>query len=343
MNTPMKRIPIVLSCSLLIICNLSLDAQSRYKISRKISLPGEGFWDYITVDEINGKIYQSHNYMVQVVDIKSGKLVGTITDTKAVHGIALVHELNKGFTSNGRDSSVTVFNMQTLEKIGKIRVTGQNPDAILYDPFSKRIFTGNARNRTFTVINAVNNMVVGTIFLDGKPEAIVTDEKGKIYVNIGEANVIEVIDAMTMKVLGHWPVGPGEQPTGLALDNENHRLFSVCGNKLMMVVDAVSGKVITSLPIGEGCDGVAFDPGFKRIYASNGEGTLTVVQIENPNKYRVIETVPTQRGARTLALNKTSHRIYLPTAEFEAVTEGSGQRPAIIPGTFTILELETQK
>lgn len=338
----MKNSSILLNCIFLIVCTLSGSAQSNYKINRKISLPGDGFWDYITVDEINGRIYQSHNSMAQVVDIKTGKLIGTIPDTKGIHGVALAPDLNKGFTSNGRDSSVTVFNMKTLEVMVKIQVTGRNPDAILYDAFTKRVFTGNGRSRNLTVIDAVNNSVAGTVKLSGKPEAIVTDGKGKIYVNIETANLIEVIDATTLKVIAHWPIGAGLEPSGLALDNENHRLFSVCGNKLMMVVDAVSGKVITSLPIGEGCEGAAFDPQYKRVYASNGEGTLSVVQVLTAHSFKVIETVPTQRGARTIALDKTSHHIYLPTAEFEPATEGS-ERPAIKGGTFTILDVETLK
>jgi DNA-binding beta-propeller fold protein YncE len=339
----MKKGTFLVNCIVLIVCSLSLSAQSSYKIDRKISLPGEGFWDYITVDEVNGRIFQSHNSMAQVVDIKTGKVVGTIPDTKGIHGVAIAQDLNKGFTSNGRDTSVTVFDLKTLAIITKIKVTGENPDAILYDAFSKRIFTGNGRSKSFTVIDAVKNTVAGTIVLDGKPEAIVTDGKGKIYVNIEDASLIEMINSSTMKVEAHWPIAPGEEPSGLALDNETHRLFSVCGNKLMMVVDAVSGKVITSLPIGDGCDGAAFDPAFKRVYASNGEGTLTVVQVENANSFKVLETVPTQRGARTIALDKTTHHIYLPTAEFEAAPTGTNKRPAIKPNTFTILDIATLK
>lgn len=335
----MKNKTFLENCIILMVCSLSLSAQSNYTIDRKISLPGEGFWDYITVDEQNGRIYQSHNSMAQVVDLKTGQVVGTIPDTKGIHGVAIANDLNKGFTSNGRDTSVTVFDLRTLAIITKIKVTGENPDAILYDAFSKRIFTGNGRSKSFTVIDAVKNTVAGTIQLKGKPEAIVTDGKGKIYVNIEDAGLIEMVDANTLKVEASWPVSPGEEPTGLALDNQNHRLFSVCGNKLMMVIDAVSGKVITSLPIGDGCDGAAFDPQYKRVYASNGEGTLTVVQVENANSFRVMETVHTQRGARTIALDKTTHHIYLPTAEFEATPAGSNQRPAIKPNTFTILDI----
>jgi YVTN family beta-propeller protein len=327
----------------LIFSGISLYSQSNYKIISKISLPGEGFWDYITVDEANGKIYTSHSAIVQIVDIKTGKQVGEIPDTKGVHGIAIAPELNKGFTSNGRDSSVTVFNLKTFEKISVTKVTGQNPDAILYDSFSKRVFTGNGRSASFSVIDAVNNKEIGTIQLDGKPEAIVTDGKGKIFVNIEDKSLINVIDATTLKVISRWPISPGEEPSGLALDNQTHRLFSVCGNKLMVIVDAISGKVITTLPIGEGCDGAAFDPFYKRVYSSNGEGTMTVVQEENENSFRVLETIPTQPSARTITLDKTTHHIYMPAAEFESAPSENNRRPAIKPNSFAILDIETLK
>jgi YVTN family beta-propeller protein len=339
----MKKKLFPLSVFLLIVTCFSLYAQQNYKIVRKISLPGEGFWDYITVDEVNGRIFASHSAMVQVVDIKTGQLTGVLSDTKGVHGIAIASELNKGFTSNGGDSSITVFNLKTIEKITIIKGTGRNPDAILYDSFSKHIFTGNGGSASFTVIDAVNNRVAGTIPLDGKPEAIVTDGKGKIYVNIEDKSLIDVVDANTLKVIGRWSVNPGEEPTGLAIDNQAHRLFSVCGNKLMVVMDAGSGKVITTLAIGEGCDGAAFDPFYKRVYASNGEGTMTVVQEENENSFKVLETVPTQRSARTIALAGISHHIYLPAAEFEAVPSENNHRPAIKPNSFTILDIETIK
>jgi len=339
----MKKILFSLNCIVLIVISLSLSAQSNYKIVNKISLPGDGFWDYISVDEANGKIYVSHSAIVQVVDIKTGKLVGEIPDTKGVHGIAIAPELNKGFTSNGRDSSVTVFNLTTLEVVKKIRITGQNPDAILYDSFLKRVFTGNGRSASFSVIDAVNDKEIGTIPLDGKPEAIVTDGKGKIFVNIEDKSLINVVDANTLKVISHWPISPGEEPSGLALDNQTHRLFSVCGNKLMVVVDAGTGKVITTLPIGEGCDGAAFDPFYKRAYSSNGEGTMTVVQEENANSFKVLETITTQRSARTIALDRTTHHVYLPCAEFELAPSENNHRPAIKPNSFTILDVETLK
>jgi len=339
----MKNKRFSLSMLALICIGISLSAQSNYKIVNKINLRGEGFWDYIAVDETNGKIYASHSDRVHVVDIATGVQTGVITDIKVVHGIAIAPELNKGFTSNGGDATITVFSLSTLEILANIPGTGQNPDAILYDSFSKRVFAGNGRSASLTVIDAVNNQVAGTVQLEGKPEAIVSDGKGKIYVNIEDKSLIEVINASTLEVLDRWPISPGEEPSGLALDNQTHRLFSVCGNEMMIVVDAETGKVITSLPIGEGCDGAAFDPLYKRAYASNGEGTMTVVEEKDPDNFEVLETVSTQRSARTIAIDKTTHHIYLPAAEYEENPSAEGRRPAVRKDSFGILDIETLK
>jgi len=339
----MKTTIFTISFVVLMIGSSSLIAQSNYKLANKIHVGGEGGWDYLSVDEINGRIFVSHSSIAQVIDIKTQKLVGTIPDTKGIHGIAIANDLNKGFTSNGRDSSLTVFNLKTLEVITRIKITGQNPDAILYDSFSKRVFTGNGRSASFSVIDAVNDKEIGVIPLDGKPEAIVTDGKGKIYVNIEDKSLINVIDAGTLKVISHWPINPGEEPSGLALDNKAHLLFSVCSNKLMVVVDAITGKVITTLPIGAGCDGAAFDPMYKRVYSSNGEGTMTVVQEGNNNTFKVLETVTTQPGARTITIDKTSHHLYLTTAEYESAPTADNRRPPLKPDSFLILDIETLK
>ena len=339
----MKKTIFVISLTVLMISGSSLYAQSNYKVVNKIHVPGDGGWDYLSVDEVNGRIFVSHSTIVQAIDIKTGQLVGTIPDTKGIHGIAIANDLNKGFTSNGRDSSVTVFNLKTLEVIKKIKVSGQNPDAILYDSFTKRIFTGNGRSASFSVLDAVNDKEIGVIPLEGKPEAIVTDGKGKIFVNIEDKNLINVVDAGTMKVINHWPINPGEEPSGLALDNQTHLLFSVCSNKLMVVVDAITGKVITTLPIGAGCDGAAFDPMYKRAYSSNGDGTMTVVQEGSGNSFNVLENVTTQPGARTITLDKTSHHIYMTTAEYESAPSEGNRRPPIKPGSFVILDIQTLK
>jgi YVTN family beta-propeller protein len=339
----MKKAFFLISCAAFIISSSSLTAQSNYKISNKIHIEGEGSWDYLNVDEVNGIIFVSHATVAQAIDIKTGKLVGTIPDTKGIHGIAIANDLNKGFTSNGRDSSVTVFNLKTFEVVTKIPTTGQNPDAILYDPYSQKVFTFNGRSNNSTVIDAKENKVVATIALDGKPEFSATDGKGKIFVNIEDKSVINVINSSTLKVEQHWPIAPGEGPSGLALDNQNHRLFSVCGNKLMVVIDAETGKVITTLPIGDRCDGVAFDPEKKRAYSSNGEGSITVVQEENSNSFKVIETIVTQPGAKTIAINKTTHHLYLTTAEYESAPTEANRRPPVKPDSFHILDIETLK
>jgi len=321
----------------------SLIAQSGYKIANKIHIEGDGGWDYLNVDQVNGRIFVSHSTVAQAIDIKTGKLAGSIPDTKGIHGIALAYDLNKGFTSNGRDSSVTVFNLKTLDVITKITVTGQNPDAILYDPFSQKVFTFNGRSSNSTVIDARENKVIATIPLEGKPEFSVTDGKGKVYVNIEDKSIIDVINSMTLQVEQHWPIAPGEEPSGLAIDKQNHRLFSVCSNKLMVVVNTETGKVITTLPIGDRCDGVAFDPEKERAYSSNGEGTITVVQEENSNSFKVLETVTTLPGARTIAIDINTHHLYLSTAEFESAPSATNRRPSVKPNSFVILDIETLK
>ena len=338
----MRKLLSIICLILLLSSSNLIIAQSGYKVINQIHLEGDGGWDYLNVDESASRLYVSHSSMALVVDLKTGKQVGKIPDTNGIHGIAVVTSLNKGFTSNGRDSSVTVFDLKTLEITGKIKVTGKNPDAILYDSYSQKLFTFNGGSSNATVIDPKLNKVIGTIKLDGKPEFPASDGKGKIYVNIEDKSEISVINATTLKVEKTWSVAPGEEPSGLALDNETHRLFSVCGNKLMVISDAEAGKVVTTLPIGDRCDGVAFDPSLKRAYSSNGDGTITVVQEVNKDSFKVIETIVTQKGARTIAVDKTTHHLYLPTAEFEPAPEGT-RRPAMKSGTFVVLEVAPVK
>ena len=333
----MKKVPFFIAC-LLLSC-APLLAQSGYHMAGKIHLEGEGGWDYLSVDATNSRIFVSHGTVAQAVDIKTGTLAGTILDTKGIHGIAVAAELNKGFTSNGRDSSVTVFNLKTLEVLAKVKVTGKNPDCILYDAFSQRVFTFNGGSSNATVINAKDYKVLGTIALDGKPEFSQADGKGLVYVNIEDKSMINVINTTKLTVEQHWSIAPGEEPSGLALDNETHRLFSVCSNKLMVVTDALTGKVITTLPIGDRCDGVAFDPKLKRAYSSNGEGTMTVVQEVDANTFKVLETVQTLPGARTITIDKSTGHLYLTTAEFEVAATGSNRRPAAKLNSFMILDI----
>jgi DNA-binding beta-propeller fold protein YncE len=310
---------------------------SPYKIINQIHLEGDGFWDYLNVDETTDRLYISHGTQVQIVDLKTGKLAGTVADTKGVHGIAVANDLGKGFVSCGRDTSVVVFDLKTLANTGKIKVTGENPDAILYDAVSKRVFTFNHNGKNATAIDAITNKVIGTIELEGEPEFAVTDGKGTIYVNLENTSEIAVFDSKTLKIANKWSVSPGKEPTGLAFDSKNMRLFSVCDNEMMIVLDAKSGKFIQKVPIGEGVDGVAFDAVNHRIYSSNGEGTMTIIEEKTPDQYQVLSTVPTQKGARTIAVNSKTHRLYLPTADREPAV--GKERPKTKPGTFVILEI----
>jgi YVTN family beta-propeller protein len=295
------------------------------------------------VDESGNRLFVSHSTVVQVVDLKTGQLAGTINDTPGVHGIALVQDQDKAFISVGRNASVKVINFKTLELIADVKITGQNPDAIMYDPYSQKVFVFNGGSSNATVIDSRTNEVVSTIPLKGKPEFPVSDGKGTVYVNIEDKSLISVINATTMKVEKSWSIAPGEEPSGLALDNETHRLFSVCSNKLMVVVDALDGHVVASLPIGDGCDGVKFDPGMKRAYSSNGDGTMTVVQELDKDSFKVLENVTTMSGARTLAVDTKTHHLYLPTAEFNpapaVTTENPRPRRTPKPDSFYVMDI----
>lgn len=334
----MKRSFAVLCLFAFTVLSVSISAQDKggYKIINRIHLDGDGGWDYLTMDDAAGLLYVSHGMVVQVVDVKTSKAIATIEDTKGVHGITIAPEFGKGYISCGRDSTVVVFDTKTFKTLSRIKVNGSNPDAILYDPFSKNIFVFNGRSKNVTVIEAKSDRVIGGIALEGKPEFAATDEKGKIYVNNEDKSKLIVINAQTLKVEANWPVAPVEEPSGLAIDNSTHRLFTVSDGHIA-VLDAQTGKVIASLPIGDRVDGVAFDSGLKRAYSANGDGTMTVVG-EVDSKYKVIETVATQKGARTIAVDSKTHHIYLPTAEFgEAPAEG--KRQSVKPGSFVVLDI----
>jgi YVTN family beta-propeller protein len=343
----MKKTVIIMAGIFLSLIGLNgQNASSVYKIVQKIPLQGDGFWDYLNADDATGMLYVSHGKMVNVVDMKTGSNVATITDVNGVHGIAIASEFNKGFISNGADSNVTVFNTKDFKVIEKVSVTGRNPDAILYEPFTKSIIIWNGRSSNATVIDAKTDKVIQTIPLAGKPEAAVSDGKGKVFVNIEDKSEVSMINVKTWKVEQTWSISPGEGPSGLAIDNETHRLFSAT-DKLMVVLDSETGKVITTLSTGDRVDGAGFDPSLKRAYSSCGEGILTVVQEENKDSFKVLTNVPTQVGARTISVSAKTHRIYLSTAEFgptpEKTADNPRPRPSVKPGTFTVLVVEPGK
>ena len=318
----------------------SAAADPGYHVIKTYKLGGEGGWDYLTLDSSSRRLYISRATHVIVIDADSGKPVGDIPDTPGVHGIALAPELGRGFISNGREGTVTIFDLQTLKLISKVKV-GENPDAILYDPATKRVFTFNGKSHDSTALDAAKGTVLGTIKLEGKPEFAASDGKGEIFVNIEDKSQLDAIDPAKLEVKSRWPLAPCEEPSGLSIDREHRRLFAGCDNKMMAVVDADSGKVLATPAIGDGVDATAFDPGTGLAFASCGEGVLTVVREESPNKFSVAENVKTQEGARTLALDDKTHQIYLVTAKFGPPPAPTPEQPhprhTILPDTFVVL------
>jgi len=318
-----------------------------YQITDRKLLAGEGGWDCLTFDADARRLFVTRSSHVQVVDAVHDSIVGDIPGTNGVHGVALVPEVGHGFTSNGRDSSVTVFDLRSLATLATVKLPARGPDVILYEPVSKRVFTFNGGSSSATAIDPTTNRVVGSIALDGRPEFAVADGRGRIDVNLEDSSAVDCFDARTLKIVARWPLGPGQEPTGLAIDLAHRRLFSGCANQKLVVMDADSGRIVADLPIGDRCDGVAFDAGLQRVLASNGEGTLSVIHEDTPDRYTKVADVPTQRGARTLTLDETTHRVYTCTAEYgeppPPTAEQPHPRPKMIPGTFVILALDPVK
>ena len=312
-----------------------------YKVVQKVLLGGEGGWDYLLVDAAARRLYVTRGTHVSVFDADTLKPVGEIENTAGVHGVALAPELGRGYVSNGRASSITIFDLKTLKTLEEVKSTGENPDAILYDPASTRVFAFNGRSANATVLDAASGKVLATVALGGKPEFATSDQEGRVYANLEDRSELVAIDSRKAEVLKHWPLAPCEEPTGMAIDRAHKRLFIGCGNRLMVVVNAATGNIVASVPIGAGVDATGFDPDTALAFSSNGEGTLTVVREDAPDKFSVVENVATQRGARTMALDEKTHRVFLVTAEFGPAPEAAaGQprpRPPILPGTFTLL------
>ncbi len=302
---------------------------------------GEGGWDYLSVDAAAHRLYVSHGNVVVVIDTVEDKVIGEIGDTPGVHGLAVAPELKRGYTTNGRENKLGIIDLTTLKTVAKV-VTGANPDAMLYEPGRGEVYSFNGRGQSATVIDAKSGKVVATIPLGGKPEFAAPDPAaGRIYCNIEDKNEIVAIDTGTHQVVSHWPIAPGEEATGMAFDAANHRLFIGCHNKLMAMIDATSGKVVATVPIGQGVDANDFDPGAQLAFASCGDGTVTIAHEDAPDKLTVVQRLTTEPRARTMTLDPMSHKIYLASAKFETPTEppaaGQRPRPKMVAGSFKVL------
>ena len=315
---------------------------ARFHVARRIPLGGEGGWDCAAVDPASHRLFVTHGTKVEVVDLATGKAVGSIPDTPGAHGVAFAP--GRGFTSDGRDSTVTVFDRSTLAVLARIHLPARNPDAIEYDPVARRVFAFNGGSGSATAIDADRDSIVGTAVLDGRPEFAVADGNGRMYVNLEDSSAVLSFDTRTLKPLSRWPLAPGTEPSGLAMDRKHRRLFAGCSNQKLVVLDADNGRVVAVLPIGLQVDGVAFDEARQLVFSSNGEGTLTVIHEDAPDHYTVLENAVTQRGARTLALDEATGSVYLPTAEFGPPTAPTADRPhprpSVVPGSFVVLEVK---
>ena len=337
------------NCWLVVGCALSLSglgsgslggAERPYHFLREIPVGGEGWWDYLSVDAAGRRLYVSHGTEVVVIDIDKDAVVGAIADTPGVHGLAVASELKRGFSSNGRENKASIVDLQTLTTLSKVD-TGQNPDGMLFEPGRQEVYMFNGRDKSATVFEAMSGKVVATISLTGKPEFPACDpQAGQVYDNIEDKSEVAVIDTKTHGVVATWPIAPGEEASGMAIDVTHHRLFLGCGNKLMVMMDSTNGRVVASVPIGEGVDANAFDPGTQLAFSSCGSGTVTIAKETSPDTLTVVQTLTTEPRARTMALDPQTHKIYLASAKFEAQPAAAAgaprQRPKMIPGTFKI-------
>jgi YVTN family beta-propeller protein len=316
-------------------------AAPEYKEIARIPIGGEGGWDILTIDDAARRLYLSHATKVVVVDLNANKVIGEITDTPGVHAFLAVPETQRGYSTNGRENKVSVVDLKTLKTIEKLDV-GENPDAIAYDQRRAEVFIFNHSGNSATIVNAKTDKVVATIPLGGNPEfAAIDSEEGRVYVNLEDKSEVAVIDAANREIIAHWPLVPGEEPTGIALDAAHHRLFAACHNKMIAMVDTKSGKVIATVPTGAGTDGCVFDKATQLVFASCGEGVTTIAKESSPNELSVAQNLQTERGARTIALDAQTHRIYLPTADFapseKPAPGASPSRPPMVPNTMRLL------
>jgi DNA-binding beta-propeller fold protein YncE len=315
-----------------------------YHLAHEVPIPGDEFWDYLSFDSTSGRLFVSHGTRVQVVDGSKLAVVGEVPDTPGVHGVAVAPDLGRGFISAGRSGSLIVFDLKTLQRLAEVKTTGDNPDAVLYDPATHRVFTFNGRGRNITAVDAVKNSVIGTIPLDAGPEFAAADGTGHLYLNLEDKNSLAQIDARGLKVERVTAIPGCDGPSGLAMDRVHRRVFSVCSNKVMAVIDADTGRTVTTLPISEHVDAAAFDPGTQLAFASGGDGTVTIVSERSPEQFSVVQSVHTKAGARTMALDERTHRVFLVTAQVGPPPAPTPEQPrprrTIVPGSFEMLVLE---
>ena len=316
-------------------------ADATYRLVKEIPVGGEGGWDYLSIDPAARRLYVTHSSKIVVVDLDKAAIAGEIAETPGVHGFALAPELQRGFSSNGREATASIVDLTTLKTLSKV-TTGENPDAILYEPGRREVYTFNGRGHSATVFTAASGAVVATIALPGTPESAVADPAaGRVYCNIENLNEVVAVDTGTHQIVNTWPTAPGEEPAGMAFDPAHHRLFIGCHNNVLVLMDSTNGHVLSTVPIGPGVDANAFDPETQLVFSSCGGGNVTIAHVDTPEKLTVVQTLVTERGARTMALDLKSHRIYLASARFEAqpapAPGTTRQRPKIIAGSMKIL------
>ena len=334
-----------LNMLLTVVCVFALQdakaGEGQYKFLSEIPIGGEGGWDILTVDSPAHRLYLSHATKVVVVDLAKSAVAGEITDTPGVHGFVVAPELQRGFSTNGKEGKASVVDLKTLSTTSKVD-TGEGPDAGVYEPRRGEVYVFNHKGNSATVIDAKTAKVVGTIPLGGSPEFAAADgAAGRVYCNLEDKSEIAVIDAVKHEVIARWPLAPGEEPSGIALDATHHRLFAACHNKMMVMVDTQTGKIVATVPIGAGVDGCAFDDATQLAFASCGDGTTTIAKEETPDKLTVVQTLKTEPRARTMTLDPGTHRIYLPSAQFQPPPSpspgASPGRPQVVPNSLKLL------
>ena len=337
----MKKLLLSLALTTACASLAAAQAPAPYHLLHTIPIGGEGGWDFLSVDPAGQRLYVSHSTQVEVIDLTTRKVIGTIPNTPGVHGIEVVPAANRGYITCGRTNQCVVFDLKTLKPLATVP-TGPKPDAALYDPYSGRVLLCSNDGGNSTVLDANTGAVVGTAALGGDVEVPATDGRGSLFANIENTSEVVAFDAKTLAVRGRYPLAPGEEPTGLGFDPQAHRLFSGCANQKLVVTDSQTGRQVAVLPIGQGVDGVAYDPSTRNIISANGEGTFTVVHEDAPDKYTVVATIPTAKGARTIALDAKTHHLFTCTADYgpapAPTADNPRPRPSVLPGTFRVLE-----